>query len=80
MENKKYCLPPQKWFKPDGSVVSCTESVKVLTENWCELRTQFKEVLEDAVLMGCTVKQVKDEYKRLIDEMPCDYKETEEKC
>ena len=25
---------PDKWLRVDGSVVSCTESVKVLNENW----------------------------------------------
>ena len=59
--------PPERWLKADGSTVSCTEKVKVLEENWNEVRALMQDVLDDAVLMGCTEAQVKSEYKRLID-------------
>ena len=41
------------WVKPDGSPVSCTEKVKVLNENYEELREALKDALEDALLLGC---------------------------
>ncbi len=82
---KKFCqemhpkedltAPPKKWFKADGSTVACTEKVKVLEENWEEVKTLLQDVLDDAVLMGCTEEQVKREYKRLIDALRCGFKE-----
>ncbi len=72
---KTPCQPPAKWFRKDGTVVSCTEKVKVLEDNWAEVRELLQEALDDAVLMGCTVQQVKDEYRRLVDELPVRYAE-----
>jgi hypothetical protein len=69
------CQPPQKWFRGDGSVVSCTEKVKVLEENWVEVRELLQEAFDDALLMGCTASQVRGEFKRLIDELPERYSE-----
>lgn len=69
------CQPPRKWFRRDGSVVACTEKVKVLEENWAELREQLQEALDDAILLGCTAGQVKAEFKRLIEELPVRYAE-----
>ena len=68
-------LPPKRWLKADGSTISCTEKVKVLEENWLELRALLQDVLDDAVLMGCTERQVKQECKRLIDALECGYEE-----
>ncbi len=67
--------PPAQWFAPDGSVVACTEKVKVLEENWREIRALLQDAIDDAVLMGCTVAQVKSEYKRLVDALQCGYQE-----
>lgn len=67
--------PPRQWHYPDGTPVACTEKVKVLEENWREACALLQDVLDDAVLMGCTVAQVKSEYKRLIDELVCTYRE-----
>ena len=43
--------PPKKWLRADGSTVACTESVKVLNENWSEARDTLQEMYEDAVLL-----------------------------
>lgn len=69
------CRPPAVWRRADGTAVSCTEKVKVLEENWAEVRNLLQDVLDDAVLMGCTQQQVKAEYKRLIDSLQCSYRE-----
>lgn len=67
--------PPKRWIAADGGTVSCTEKVKVLEENWKEVKNLLQDVLDDAVLMGCTEKQVKAEYKRLIDALTCGFSE-----
>ncbi len=48
------------WHASDGSVVSCTEKVKVMTENMEELAQMAQDAFEDALLMGCDEQQVRD--------------------
>lgn len=47
------------WYAPDGSVVSCTEKIKVMTENLQELGQMAQDAFEDAILMGCDERQVR---------------------
>ena len=63
--------PPKVWHYPDGTRVACTEKVKVLEENWSEARAMLQDILDDAVLMGCTVSEVKREYMRLVANLEC---------
>ena len=60
------------WKKPDGTTVSCTEKVKVLEENWRDIREALQDALDDAILMGCTESQFKAEYKRLVESLTSD--------
>jgi hypothetical protein len=48
------------WLTPEGEKVSCIEKIKVLNENLAELRDLAQDALEDAVLMGCDERQVRD--------------------
>ncbi len=48
------------WRTPEGEPVSCVEMIKVLNENLAELRALAQDALEDAVLMGCDERQVRD--------------------
>jgi len=48
------------WLTPEGEAVSCVEKIKVLNENLEELRELAQEALEDAVLMGCDERQVRE--------------------
>lgn len=57
MSGKKLELPT--WLTPEGEKVSCIEKIKVLNENLEELRALAQEALEDAVLMGCDEKQLR---------------------
>lgn len=66
---------PKTWNRVDGSVVSCTESVKVLNENWNEAAELLQEMYEDAVLLGCGKEAFKAEFHRLVDQLECDYVE-----
>ena len=47
------------WDAPDGSVGSCTEKIKVMTENLQELGQMAQDAFEDAILMGCDEQQVR---------------------
>ncbi len=66
---------PAKWFRKDGSVVACTESVKVLNENWHEAESMLRDMFEDAVLLGCGKAAFKAELVRLVESLECDYDE-----
>lgn len=58
---------PPVWKRPDGSPVSCLEKIKVLNQNYAELRQMAQDALEDAVLMECSEAQVKEALHHLID-------------
>lgn len=55
------------WRKPDGSPVACHEKIKVLNENYAELRTMLQDTLDDALLMGCAEAQVRQALQHLLD-------------
>jgi hypothetical protein len=48
------------WRTPEGEPVSCVEKIKVLNENLAELRELAQEALEDAVLIGCDERQLRE--------------------
>ncbi len=72
---EKSALP--RWLQPDGSPVSCHEKIKVLNENYAELRQIAQDALEDAVLMGCSEAQIRAALHELIDSLVNPYLEAE---
>ena len=48
------------WLTREGEPVSCVEKIKVLNENLAELRELAQGALEDAVLMGCDERQLRE--------------------
>jgi hypothetical protein len=48
------------WRTPEGEPVSCIEKIKVLNENLAELKALAQDALEDAMLMGCDERQVRE--------------------
>ena len=42
---------PSEWHRADGTTVACTEKVKVLNENWQEIRAMLQDAMDDAVLI-----------------------------
>ena len=61
------------WKRPDGSVVSCTEKIKVLRENLEELRQVAQDAFEDALLMECEEGQIRDVFRALIESLENPY-------
>lgn len=55
-----------KWYGDDGQIVSCTEKVKVMTENMSELYQMAQDAFEDALLMGCGEAQVREYLQKLV--------------
>ncbi|HWY73882.1 MAG TPA: hypothetical protein VNW98_09575 [Burkholderiaceae bacterium] len=53
--------------------MSCIEKLKVLNENYAELRQIAQDALEDALLMECSEQQVREALHQLIDELTNPY-------
>jgi len=66
---------PPIWRHPDGSPVSCVEKIKVLNENYSELRQIAQDALEDALLMGCSEEQIRAALHQLIEALSNPYRE-----
>lgn len=58
-----------KWVRDDQSVVSCTEKVKVMKENFDELKQMAQDALEDGLLMEVSEAQMREALHRLVDEL-----------
>ncbi|MFZ2973139.1 MAG: hypothetical protein WA049_10910 [Ferribacterium limneticum] len=69
-----YGSPEKPWRGMDGRVIACAEKLKVMRENFAELRQAALDVLEDAVLMGCDETQVKEALFDLIQSLSTEYK------
>jgi len=61
------------WQSPKGEVIACVEKNKVLAENLEEIRQVCQDALDDAVLMGCDSKQVRQVLTCLIGELVDSY-------
>jgi uncharacterized protein (UPF0335 family) len=57
---------PRVWRTPEGEPVSCLEKIKVLEENLDELRQMAQDALEDAILMGCDERQVREVLREVV--------------
>ncbi|MBA2690539.1 MAG: hypothetical protein H0U63_07035 [Burkholderiales bacterium] len=60
---------PPTWHQADGSPISCVEKIKVLNENFAELRQVAQDALEDAILMGCSEAQIRELLRELVSEL-----------
>jgi len=58
-----------KWLRDDNSVVACTEKVKVMTENFDEIRQIAQDALEDGLLMEVSEAQMREALHQLIDSL-----------
>jgi predicted peroxiredoxin len=57
------------WFRDDKSVVSCTEKIKVMKENFDELKQFSQDAIEDGLLMEVSEKQMKEALNQMIDDL-----------
>jgi hypothetical protein len=56
-----------KWVRGDNSVVACTEKVKVMTENFDEIKQIAQDAFEDGLLMEVSEEQMREALHRLVD-------------
>lgn len=72
MPSAKLDLPV--WLTPQGEKVSCVEKIKILNENLEEIQAMAQEALEDAVLMGCDERQLRQVIERIAQTLVNPYK------
>ena len=58
-----------KWRDPDGNLIACVEKIKVMRENLEELQQMAQDCLENALLMQCDKRQVRQVLHQLIDSL-----------
>lgn len=58
-----------KWLRDDQSVVSCTEKVKVMTENFDEIKQIAQDAFEDGLLMEVSEAQMRAALHVLVDSL-----------
>ncbi len=61
------------WKDTGGNNVSCTEKVKVLDENYREIREAFANAIDDAVLIGCRAEDIRTIFADLIRKTESSY-------
>jgi hypothetical protein len=65
---------PPAWLDPDGKPVSCLEKLKVLNDNFAELRAAAQDAFEDALLMGCDEAQFRAVLRDLVESLENPYR------
>ena len=63
-------IVPEHWRAADGTLLSCTEKIRVLNENIREIRELAQAALEDGVLMGADPDQVRSVLTRSVQDLP----------
>jgi len=58
---------PLIWRRDDGTIVACTEKIKVMSENFAEIQQIAQDALEDGLLMEVNEAQMRDALHQLID-------------
>lgn len=61
------------WHRDDNSVVSCTEKIKVMKENFDEIKQMAQDAFEDGLLMEVSEQQMRDVLHQLIDKLSNPY-------
>jgi hypothetical protein len=62
------------WVRDDESVVSCTEKIKVMKENFVEIAQMTQDAFEDGLLMEVSEQQMRKVMHQLVDELINPYK------
>jgi hypothetical protein len=67
MKSSQKALPT--WVRDDGSVVSCTEKIKVMRENFEEIKQIAQDALEDGLLLEVSEAQMRETLHKLVDSL-----------
>lgn len=65
--SKKAENPLPIWVRDDHSIVACTEKIKVMKENFDEIRQIAQDALEDGLLMEVNEAQIREALHQLVE-------------
>lgn len=57
------------WLRDDGSIVSCTEKIKVMRENFEEIQQIAQDAFEDGLLLEVSEVQMRETLHQLINQL-----------
>jgi hypothetical protein len=57
------------WVRDDGSVVACTEKIKVMKENFAEIQQIAQDAFEDGLLMEVSEQQMREALVQLVNNL-----------
>lgn len=57
------------WLRDDGSIVSCTEKIKVMRENFEEIQQIAQDAFEDGLLLEVSEAQMRETLHQLINQL-----------
>ena len=60
---------PAIWLRDDGTIVACTEKIKVMKENFDEIRQIAQDALEDGLLMEVSEVQMREALHQLVESL-----------
>lgn len=61
--------PLPTWVRDDGSVVACTEKIKVMKENFAEIAQISQDAFEDGLLMEVNEQQMREALHAMVDQL-----------
>jgi len=66
--------PLPTWVRDNNSIVACTEKVRVMKENFDEIKQITQDAFEDGLLMEVSDKQMREALHQLVDDLIDPYK------
>lgn len=65
----KPAKPLPVWVRDDGSIVACTEKIKVMKENFHEIKQIAQDAFEDGILMEVSEAQMRETLHAMVEEL-----------
>ena len=62
------------WVRDDNSIVACTEKIKVMKDNFDEIRQLAQDALEDGLLMDVSEAQMRETLTAIVQNLMNPYK------
>ena len=64
------------WKREDKRIISCTEKIKVMKENFDEINQLMQDAFEDGLLMEVSEEQMKTVFEEIIHKLNNPYKKS----
>jgi len=64
------------WVRDDGSIVSCAEKIKVMKENFHEIKQIAQDAFEDGILLEVSETQMRETLHKLVDALVNPYQKS----